>query len=152
MLVRGTGHVARAHPVVDFNQPRSRCRGSCRIKLTTDPLWIGGNEPYGEYFQGTIDEVRVYDRALTSGELADDMTNAVDYRDHSGVTDRVGLVAAFGFDAIGPAAVDSSGHDNVGTVLGATSTRVVDSGVRSTSTDTGWFASRQRRRSISMRQ
>ena len=34
------------------------------IKSTSDPLWIGGNQPYGEYFQGTIDEVRVYDRAL----------------------------------------------------------------------------------------
>ena len=34
-------------------------------KRTTDPLWIGGNQPYGEYFQGLIDQVRVYDRALS---------------------------------------------------------------------------------------
>ena len=31
---------------------------------STSPLWIGGNSPYGEYFQGVIDEVRVYNRAL----------------------------------------------------------------------------------------
>ena len=35
------------------------------IQTTTNPLWIGGNSPYGEYFQGLIDEVRVYNRALT---------------------------------------------------------------------------------------
>ena len=35
------------------------------IRRTTDPLWIGGNRPYGEYFQGLIDEVRVFDRVLS---------------------------------------------------------------------------------------
>ncbi|MCI0400701.1 MAG: DUF1929 domain-containing protein, partial [Gammaproteobacteria bacterium] len=37
------------------------------------PLWIGGNNPYGEYFQGLIDEVRIYNRALTAEEIHADM-------------------------------------------------------------------------------
>jgi chitodextrinase len=39
------------------------------IETTTNPLWIGGNSPYGEYFQGLIDEARVYDRALNATEV-----------------------------------------------------------------------------------
>ena len=35
------------------------------VQSSSSPLWIGGNQPYGEYFQGLIDEVRVYNRALT---------------------------------------------------------------------------------------
>ena len=43
------------------------------IQTTTNPLWIGGNQPYGEYFQGLIDEARVYNRALTPAEIQNDM-------------------------------------------------------------------------------
>ena len=43
------------------------------IQTTTNPLWIGGNQPYGEYFQGLIDEARVYNRALTQPEIQTDM-------------------------------------------------------------------------------
>src|SRR5207253_2324023 len=35
---------------------------------------IGGNSPYGEYFQGRIDDARVYNRALTATEIQNDMT------------------------------------------------------------------------------
>ena len=38
-----------------------------------NPLSIGGNSPYGEYFQGLIDEARVYNRALTQAEIQGDM-------------------------------------------------------------------------------
>lgn len=34
---------------------------------------IGGNTAYGEYFQGLIDEVRVYNRALSQTEIQTDM-------------------------------------------------------------------------------
>ena len=34
------------------------------IQSHSNPLWIGGNSPYGEYFQGLIDEMRIYNRAL----------------------------------------------------------------------------------------
>ncbi|MGZ5312109.1 MAG: LamG-like jellyroll fold domain-containing protein, partial [Solirubrobacterales bacterium] len=42
-------------------------------QTTDNPLWIGGNSPYGEYFQGLIDEVRVYDRALSQADIQADM-------------------------------------------------------------------------------
>ena len=47
------------------------------IQTTTNPLWIGGNQPYGEYFQGLIDEVRVYNRALTAAEIQTDMNTSI---------------------------------------------------------------------------
>ena len=47
------------------------------IQATDNPLWIGGNSPYGEYFKGLIDEVRVYNRALTQAEIQADMNTAV---------------------------------------------------------------------------
>jgi glucose/arabinose dehydrogenase len=43
------------------------------VQSTTNPLWIGGNQPYGEYFNGIIDEVRVYNRALTQTDIQADM-------------------------------------------------------------------------------
>src|SRR6185503_16526973 len=47
------------------------------IETNTSPLWIGGNSPYGEYFQGRIDNVRIYNRALSAAELQSDMNTAV---------------------------------------------------------------------------
>ena len=38
---------------------------------------IGGNGVWGEYFNGVIDEVRVYDRALTASAIQADMTRGV---------------------------------------------------------------------------
>ena len=43
------------------------------IETNSNPLRIGGNVPYGQYFQGRIDEVRVYSRALTASEIVRDM-------------------------------------------------------------------------------
>jgi len=40
---------------------------------TTDPLRLGGNLVWGEYFRGLIDEVRVYDRPLTAAQIQADM-------------------------------------------------------------------------------
>jgi len=44
---------------------------------STSPLRIGGNAVWGEYFQGRIDEVRLYNRALTSTEIQTDMNAPV---------------------------------------------------------------------------
>ena len=44
------------------------------IQSSSSPLWIGGNQPYGEYFHGLIDDVRVYNRALSQAEIQTDMT------------------------------------------------------------------------------
>jgi len=43
------------------------------IAPSTDGLFIGGNPYYGHNFIGTIDEVRIYNRALSAGEVQTDM-------------------------------------------------------------------------------
>jgi Concanavalin A-like lectin/glucanases superfamily len=88
------------------------------ILRTDDPLWIGGNHPYGEYFQGLIDEVRVYDRELTPTELRAEMSTPIA---SSGASPDAGLVAAYAFDrGSGSVAADASGNGNAGAILGAT--------------------------------
>jgi Concanavalin A-like lectin/glucanases superfamily len=49
------------------------------IQTTTNPLWIGGNTPYGEYFQGLIDEARVYNRALSQTDIHNDMNTPLEW-------------------------------------------------------------------------
>jgi PKD repeat protein len=46
------------------------------IKISEGVLQIGGNSIWGEYFQGYIDEVKVYNRALTTAEILVDMQNS----------------------------------------------------------------------------
>jgi hypothetical protein len=45
------------------------------IQTSTLPLRIGGNSIWGEYFSGKIDEVRVYNRALSATEVSADMNS-----------------------------------------------------------------------------
>jgi hypothetical protein len=47
------------------------------IKTSTSALRIGGDSVWGEYFGGKIDEVRVYNRALSQTEIQKDMTTAI---------------------------------------------------------------------------
>ena len=42
-----------------------------------NPLRIGGNTIWGEYFDGLIDEVRIYNRALSLGEIQTDMSTPI---------------------------------------------------------------------------
>ena len=84
-----------------------------RIETPDNPLWIGGNHPYGEHFDGLLDEIRVYDRALSPEEIRHDMT--------APVRPARGLEAAYAFDAgTGSKVTDSSGNGNTGAVAGAT--------------------------------
>ena len=46
------------------------------IATSTGDLWIGGNNVWGEYFSGAIDEVRVYNRALSAADIQADMNRA----------------------------------------------------------------------------
>jgi Concanavalin A-like lectin/glucanases superfamily/Domain of unknown function (DUF1929)/Bacterial Ig domain/Glyoxal oxidase N-terminus/Fibronectin type III domain len=41
---------------------------------STGPVRVGGNSVWGEFFQGSIDEVRIYNRALTQTQIQTDMT------------------------------------------------------------------------------
>jgi hypothetical protein len=47
------------------------------IRTSTGVLRIGGNTVWSEWFRGLIDEVRVYNRALTLQEIQGDMGKAV---------------------------------------------------------------------------
>ena len=53
------------------------------IGTSSGPLRIGGNSLWGEYFQGAIDEVRIYNRALTALEIQTDMNLPVSAVDPS---------------------------------------------------------------------
>ena len=47
------------------------------IQQSSGVLRIGGNSVWGEYFQGAIDEVRIYNRALTATEVAYNLKTAI---------------------------------------------------------------------------
>src|SRR5262249_4667308 len=90
------------------------------IGASTGALRIGGNGIWKEFFNGLIDEVRVYDHALTASEIQSDMQRPV-----SGVASPqstpapTGLVPASPFDApSGATVVDTSGLGNDGTASG----------------------------------
>jgi hypothetical protein len=43
------------------------------IAASTNPLQIGGDSLYGQFFRGSIDEVRVYNLARTQAQIQTDM-------------------------------------------------------------------------------
>ncbi len=47
------------------------------MTTSASPLRIGGNGVWGEFFQGRIDEVRMYNRALSPAEIQTDMNTPV---------------------------------------------------------------------------
>ena len=47
------------------------------ILTSTNPLTIGSDPIFGQYFQGTIDEVRVYGTALTPAQIQTDMSTPI---------------------------------------------------------------------------
>ena len=57
-------------------QASSRTLGGS-ILTSTSALRIGGNSIWGEYFAGLIDEVRIYNRALTAAEIQTDMNTPI---------------------------------------------------------------------------
>jgi len=60
------------------NGVRVRSQSAAGAAITTSgALRIGGNAFWGEYFKGLIDEVRIYNRALSVNEIQADMTTAV---------------------------------------------------------------------------
>src|SRR5262249_58894639 len=51
--------------------------GTGNINTSTGALRIGGNNIWGEYFTGRLDEVRIYNRALSQAEIQSDMTTPI---------------------------------------------------------------------------
>jgi hypothetical protein len=47
------------------------------IPVSTGALRFGGNGVWGEWFQGRLDDVRLYNRALTTAEIQGDMNTPV---------------------------------------------------------------------------
>jgi hypothetical protein len=78
-------------------------------------LRIGGNGIAGEYFTGRIDEVRIYERALSGAEVDADMETPI-------ATSKATPVAEYSFDGLKEGAVtveDHSGHEHTATIHGA---------------------------------
>jgi len=50
---------------------------SGRIATSGNPLQIGGDNFYGQYFAGMIDEVRVYNTALSAAQVQSDMNSPI---------------------------------------------------------------------------
>ena len=74
---------------------------------------LGGNSIWGEYFDGRIDEVRIYDRGLNATEVAADMETPL-------VTPKAGPVADYSFDEDNEETqADTSGNNHTATVEGA---------------------------------
>ena len=47
------------------------------LLTSTQPLRFGGDGPWGEWFQGSLDEIRVYNRALNATEIQTDMGSPI---------------------------------------------------------------------------
>ena len=47
------------------------------LRTSTQPLRFGGNAVWPEWFRGRLDEVRIYNRALTGAQIQADMAKAV---------------------------------------------------------------------------
>src|SRR5262249_35038899 len=46
-------------------------------EVNAKPLWIGGNAVYGEHFKGKLDDIRIYNRALSQAEVQRDLATPV---------------------------------------------------------------------------
>lgn len=88
---------------------------SSNIGYSSAGLYIGHNGTSGQYFKGSIDEITIYNRALTSTEVA----NMFPTNQTSSAVSTNGLMAWYKFNGnVG----DSSGNANHGTNSGATLT------------------------------
>ncbi len=74
---------------------------------------LGGNSIWGEYFDGRIDEVRIYDRGLDTAEVDADMETPLQ-------TPKAGPLASYSFDEDNEETqADTSGNGHTATVEGA---------------------------------
>src|SRR5947207_9295302 len=101
MSVKGTLAVRLAHA------------GS--IKKSNAPMRIGGNSIWGEYFNGQIDEVRVYNTALSAAQIQTDMLAPIGTGSSDTVAPTVSMTApASGATLTGTVALSANASDDVG--------------------------------------
>ena len=85
------------------------------MPVSTAQLRIGGNTIWGEYFSGLIDEVRVYNRALTVAEIQTDMNAPVAPASGDTTPPTAQITApAAGASVTGTVTVTANATDNVG--------------------------------------
>ncbi|MDH7564592.1 MAG: PKD domain-containing protein [Candidatus Bathyarchaeota archaeon] len=96
-------------------EDNSKSTTIANIASGTQNVWIGRYGPY--YFDGTIDEVRIYNKTLTSAEVLAHYNAGVGQYGRP----ETGLAGGWHFDeGSGTAASDYSGNGNHGTINGAT--------------------------------
>jgi hypothetical protein len=98
-------------------QASSRTLGGS-ILTSASALRIGGNSIWGEYFAGLIDEVRIYNRALTAAEIQTDMNTVIGGAPPTDTTPPTVSMTAptAGATVSGTVALSANASDNVGVV------------------------------------
>lgn len=80
-------------------------------------LRFGGNAVWGEYFSGRLDEIRIYDRALSVAEILTDVSTAIPALPGSDTTPpSVSLTAPAAGTVSGTITIKASASDDVGVV------------------------------------
>jgi hypothetical protein len=64
---------------IDGTQRGSTAKAGGIIPNGGRGIWMGGNDAWGEYFDGRLDDVRIYDRALDVSEIQALMSGTVQY-------------------------------------------------------------------------
>src|SRR6185436_11124844 len=73
---------------------------------------VGSNQPFGEYLNGSVDEVRYYKRLLTSTEIVNDMNAPMGVVDNTAPT--VSITSPPAGNVSGTINVNATATDNVG--------------------------------------
>ena len=70
-------HLRRRQPAaVRERHARTTLALTGNIVASAAPLRLGGNAIWGEWYAGTLDDVRVYNKALTAAEIQADMNKS----------------------------------------------------------------------------
>ena len=75
---------------------------------------IGSNQPFGEYLNGSVDEVRFYKRLLSPAEIASDMNTPIGTADNTSPT--VSITSPTGGNVSGTINVNANASDNIGVI------------------------------------
>ena len=104
-LPSGWSHLAATYDgatlrlYVNGTQVSSQAR-SGSIEVGTGAVRIGGNAVWGEYFSGLVDELRIYNRALTAAEIQADMNAPIASSDTQAPTAPGSLTATVAGDDV----------------------------------------------------
>ena len=84
------------------------------ILVSGNPLRIGGNSIWGEYFSGRIDDVRIYNRAISTAQIQADMSTPVSLAPDTAVPTAVITSPAAGSTVAATVTVSANASDTVG--------------------------------------